>query len=109
MTDLSSSAERHLHDTDRPAWLAYVAPRMAVRLSEMADVPDATLADTWGFLSRDYQRAVWPLLDDAMRDRIRAARKALLASDGHTMLPPTHLPIPNCPQPDQGNAGEAAA
>lgn len=109
MLDLSPSAERALFDADRPGWLAYVAPRMAKRLQEMTDVPDATLADTWGFLSRDYQRAVWPLLDDATRDRIRAARKALLASDGAPLLPPTHPPIPNCPQPDQGNAGEAAA
>lgn len=81
MRELSASEERALFETDRPAWLRYVAPRMAERLQSMVDVPDATLADTWGFLSRDYQRAVWPLLDEATRTRIRRARTAVLAKD----------------------------
>lgn len=103
MADLTPSAERELHDTNRPAWLEYVAPRMAQRLREIDR--DSTLADAWGFLQRDYQHAVWALLDAAMRQRIRDARRRMVVD----VSAPTHLPIPNCPQPDQGNAGEASA
>lgn len=76
MSELTASAERALFETNRPAWLAYVAPRMATRLRAMTDVPDVTLSDAWGFLQRDYQRAVWVLLDEPTRTRIRNARRA---------------------------------
>lgn len=79
MADLTPDAERVLHDTDRPAWLKYVAPRMAQRLREFD--ADASLADAWAFLQRDYQRAVWALLDEPMRARIRNARKATTVGD----------------------------
>jgi hypothetical protein len=74
VSGLTPSAERHLYDTDRPAWLRYVAPRMAAVLADTGD--DAALGDTWARLPRDYQRAVWPQLDDPTQDRIRAVRAA---------------------------------
>lgn len=58
--------ERALYETDRDGWLAYVAPSMARKLT---DEPDATLADTWSRIPRDYQAAVVPHLTD---DRLKA-------------------------------------
>ena len=63
--------ELSLHETDRVAWLAYVAPNMARKL---AVEPDATLGATWARIPRDYQTAVWPLLDEPQRQRIRKLR-----------------------------------
>lgn len=63
--------ELTLHDTDRAAWLAYVASNMARRLAE---TPDATLGVLWARIPRDYQTAVWPHLDEAQRQRIRKLR-----------------------------------
>jgi hypothetical protein len=71
---LTTSAERHLYDTDRTAWLRHAAPRMAAVLADTGD--DAALGDSWARLPRDYQRAVWRELDDPTQDRIRAARAA---------------------------------
>lgn len=73
MSELSASAERALYDSDRPAWIAYVAPRMAAGLAGLAD---EVIGPTWAALARDYQRAVWAHLDDTTRERIRAARDA---------------------------------
>lgn len=71
MNALTASAERALYDSDRPAWLREVAPRMAERL---ANVRDEVLGGAWSDLPRDYQRAVWLVLDEPTKDRIRAAR-----------------------------------
>lgn len=64
--------ERELYETDRPAWINQAAPRMA---KIFADTPDATLADMWARMPRDYQTAVWAHLDESARARIRALRK----------------------------------
>lgn len=65
------TTERALYESDRATWLAQAAPRCAARL---ALCNDADLAEQWTFLSRDYQLAVWNLLDEAMRTRVRAVR-----------------------------------
>jgi hypothetical protein len=67
------SDEYALYQQDREAWIAHVAPRMAERIAAM---PDAEVADTWPRLSREYQLAVWELLDTDQRRRVRAARRA---------------------------------
>ena len=64
--------ERALYETDRVAWLNYVAPSMARKL---AVEPNATLGATWARIPRDYQTAVWPLLDETQRQRIRKLRQ----------------------------------
>lgn len=64
--------ELTLHDTDREAWLGYVAPQMARRI---ATEPDGTLADTWSRIPRDYQKAVWQHLDETQRERVRRIAK----------------------------------
>ena len=64
--------ERALYETDRVAWLTYVAPNMARKL---AVEPDAKLGATWARIPRDYQTAVWPLLDEPRRQRIRKLRQ----------------------------------
>lgn len=64
--------ELDLYESDRTKWLVWVAPRMAQRLTTW---PDATLGDTWARIPRDYQMAVWALLDDATRERIKRIRK----------------------------------
>jgi len=71
MADLTASAERHLYETDRPAWLAYVAPRKA---EQLRNTRDEALGGAWSDLPRDYQRAVWLLLDAETQGRIRAVR-----------------------------------
>lgn len=97
---LTPDQERDLYESDRVAWLAYVAPGTATKI---ASEPDSSIGHAWATLPRDYQRAVWPHLHTTTRERIRRARAA------GDVPAPTHLPIPNCPQPDQGNAGEVTA
>lgn len=73
---MTPSAERHLHDTDRDAWLRYVAPRLRVKLFQ-----HPSLALAWATLERDTQRAVWALLDDGDRAKVRTARDATGATE----------------------------
>lgn len=63
--------ELTLYQTDRPAWLQQVAPRMARKLEAMSD---NELANEWATLARDYQRAVWGVMDGATQSRVRKAR-----------------------------------
>jgi len=63
--------ELALFNTNRPAWLAHVAPPLAERMPEMSD---AQLNDTWERMPDDYRRAVWPHLDEGQRARIRTLR-----------------------------------
>ena len=84
--DITGSRELGLYHNDRPAWLKLVAPRMTMRLRDM---PQATLADEWPQLPRDYQRAVWAVLDSTTREAIRLAR-----------LPEIHT-VPDCPMPER--------
>lgn len=84
--DITGSRELDLYHNDRPAWLKHVAPRMAARLRDM---PQAKLAEEWPQLPRDYQRAVWAVLDDTTREAIRLAR-----------LPEIHT-VPDCPMPER--------
>jgi hypothetical protein len=65
--------ELALYQTDRPAWLQQVAPRMARKLEAMND---NELANTWTTLARDYQRAVWGVMDQTTQSRVRKARTA---------------------------------
>lgn len=62
-----------LYQTDRPAWLQQVAPRMARKLDAMND---NELANEWATLPRDYQVAVWERMDGATQTRLRKARAA---------------------------------
>lgn len=84
--DITGSQELDLYRNDRPAWLKLVAPRMAARLRDM---PRAKLADEWPQLPRDYQRAVWAVLEATTREAIRLAR-----------LPEIHT-VPDCPMPER--------
>lgn len=70
---ITGSGELDLYWNDRPAWLKLVAPRMAAKLRGMSG---RELADEWSCLGRDYQRAVWAVLDEATREAIRRARPA---------------------------------
>jgi hypothetical protein len=63
--------ERELYETDRPAWINQVSPRMA---KIIADTPDTTLPGMWARMPRDYQTAVWALLPEAHKQRIRMLR-----------------------------------
>ena len=65
--------ERELYETDRPAWINQAAPRTA---QIFADTLDATLAGMWSRMPRDYQTAVWALLPEPQRERIRKLRGA---------------------------------
>jgi len=66
---MSPSAERRLYDKDRPAWIEYTAPRLALRLMEASDI-----GLMWELLCRESQRAVWAHLGEADRATIRTAR-----------------------------------
>jgi hypothetical protein len=65
--------ELTLYQTDRPVWLQQVAPRMARKLEA---VNDNELAKEWATLARDYQRAVWAVMDGATQSRVRKVRAA---------------------------------
>lgn len=65
--------ELELYKTDRPKWLAIVAPKQAEHVTDNT-YDDAALAGAWAGMQRDYQSAVWALLDDAGRDRVRRVR-----------------------------------
>jgi len=73
MADLTASAERHLYETNRPAWLKHVAPRMA---EQLRNTRDEALGGAWADLPRDYQKAVWLVLDAGTQQRMRAVRDA---------------------------------
>lgn len=70
--ELSLDQQLALYDTDRAAWLAYMAPRMAALLTAGSD-QDAAIR--WPLMGREYQRAVWARLDRQTRKRIRAIRE----------------------------------
>lgn len=80
------SRELDLYWNDRPAWLKLVAPRMAARLRA---VPDDQISDIYGCLPRDYQVAVWAVLDDLTREAIKLARI------------PSIRTVRNCPMPER--------
>lgn len=63
--------EHALYVTDRAAWIAYVAPRAARRISEATN---EQIKRDWPRTPRDYQTAVWQHLDDTQRARIRTLR-----------------------------------
>jgi hypothetical protein len=63
-----------LYETDRPAWLATVAPKQAARIADDT-YDDASLAYAWASMQRDYQTAVWALLPEAQKQRIRMLRR----------------------------------
>jgi len=66
--------ETELYCTDRPAWIALVAPRMVARIADPSS-DDAMLAYAWTGMARDYQTAVWALLDEASKERIKRIRR----------------------------------
>jgi L-alanine-DL-glutamate epimerase-like enolase superfamily enzyme len=67
------SEELALYQTDRPRWLTTVAPKQAARISDDT-YDDAVLAAVWAAMPRDYQVAVWQLLGDSARTRIKSLR-----------------------------------
>lgn len=67
--------ELGLYKNDRTAWLARVAPRQAERFSD-ATYDDTVASAVWGAMGDDYKAAVWNLLPDAQKDRIRRIRSA---------------------------------
>lgn len=60
--------ELAMYRSDRPAWIALVAP-------QMPDVIDANtnaeLAPAWRAMGRDFQRATWDQLNNEQRTRLR--------------------------------------
>lgn len=60
--------ELMLYHTDRPAWLALVAPKMPAVIDANTD---AELAQSWRVMGRDFQRATWDQLNDEQRARLR--------------------------------------
>ena len=60
--------ELTLYHTDRPAWLALVAPRMPAVIDANTD---EELANSWRLMSRDFQRATWDQLNNEQRTRLR--------------------------------------
>ena len=64
--------ELALYQTNRPAWLAIAAPRVAARIE--TDTDDAINA-YWPLMSDDFKAAVWALLPEAQRERIRKVRE----------------------------------
>jgi len=97
---VTPSQEFALYHADRTAWLKLVAPRMADRLRAMAA---EQLPAAWGELARDYQRAVWPLLDGVTQEAIKLGRV------------PEIRAVKDCPMPERetdlfsGLAGGLAA
>lgn len=62
-----------LYYSDRPAWLAAVAPRMP----DVVDANvDAELAVSWSLMQRDFQAATWQQLNADQRARIKRVRGA---------------------------------
>jgi hypothetical protein len=64
--------ERTLYETDRTGWLAYVAPNMA---RQIATDPDDKVNRDWPRIPEDYKAAVWALLPEAQKQRIRMLRR----------------------------------
>lgn len=60
--------ELTLYHTDRPTWLALVAPRMPAVIDANTD---EELAQSWRLMERDFQRATWDQLNNEQRTRLR--------------------------------------
>lgn len=61
-----------LYQTDRAAWIAQTAPKMAAVIDANSD---AELIQNWSLMSRDFQTATWAHLSEVQRERIRRLRK----------------------------------
>lgn len=69
------SDELALYHDDRPAWIAMHAPCVAATLADPA-ADDDIIRLAWEVMRRDYKAAVWALLDEAGRERVRRVRAA---------------------------------
>ncbi len=58
---LTPSEERALYETDRPAWLAYVAASFAQKLLAGGA---HSIRTAWSLIDRDYQTALWRTLNE---------------------------------------------
>jgi hypothetical protein len=65
------TAELTPPSTESYAWVGYIARGMA---HQLASEPSSTLGATWARIPRDYQTAVWKLLAEPQRERIRKVR-----------------------------------
>lgn len=72
---MTPSDERRLYETDRPAWLRLIAPKMPAVIDANTD---EELARSWGMMGRDFQEAVWAHLSEAQRERVRMVRNGAL-------------------------------
>jgi hypothetical protein len=63
--------ELDLFKTDRWAWMALAAPRIAERIATM---DDAQIDYCWPTMQSDLRERVWTLLDDMQKTRIKAVR-----------------------------------
>lgn len=63
--------ERELYVRDRPAWLEWVAPKMAKRID---DIDDELLGHVWAGMPRDYQMATWKHMSERQQTRLRIIR-----------------------------------
>jgi len=68
---MTPNEERTLQETDRAAWVAYVAPSMA---NGIALMDDDGVNRSWSAMGRDYKAAVWELLDETNKARITRLR-----------------------------------
>jgi len=75
---LTPSEERQLHDADRRAWLAYVAPGFARKL--VAAGPGA-FALASPHMSDDYKRESWKHMSEEERAVLIGLRRAVAAAE----------------------------
>jgi len=67
---MTPAENMHLWITDRAAWIVNAAQTCAEYLARGR----AAVEHAWGIMPRDFQLAVWPLLDEQTRAIIREVR-----------------------------------
>lgn len=68
---MTPTEELDLYHDNREAWIRYVAPSTARKISVMNA---QNIRDTWPLFKRDYQLAVWDHLSEEARARVTSAR-----------------------------------
>lgn len=68
---MTPGEERQLYETDRAAWIKYVAPKLAKQIETMTD---EQINQTWSLTPADYKSAVWALLSGEQQARVRTIR-----------------------------------
>jgi hypothetical protein len=89
---MNAGDEIALYTSDRAAWLAYFAPRIAEILNESTN---EELDEIWSRMKRDTQLAAWPLLNEVTHHKLLKRLANMLESISDDELLPRWSRVKN--------------